>query len=282
MLESSDAAVELYLDLLKRCLLNLIYRDPAIRQPWDESSDREYVPFDRDKRLAGADWPSEAHTQIGMRRLDNLQEVVTQVLVAGTPGDLIETGVWRGGSTILMRGILKAHGSTDRTVWVADSFEGFPTSEAQGASARSFSSPEMAAVRGYFEGARAASEPALRTSLDHMMRGASLEDVRERFDRYGLLDDQVQFLPGWFRDTLPSAPIERLAVLRLDGDLYDSTYDALDALYPRLSPGGYAIVDDYGWVEECRRAVGDYLDAHGIQVAVQRIDDEAVYWQKQA
>jgi hypothetical protein len=154
MLESSDAAVELYLDLLKRCLLNLIYRDPAIRQPWDESSDREYVPFDRDKRLAGADWPSEAHTQIGMRRLDNLQEVVTQVLVAGTPGDLIETGVWRGGSTILMRGILKAHGSTDRTVWVADSFEGFPTSEAQGASARSFSSPEMAAVRGYFEGAR--------------------------------------------------------------------------------------------------------------------------------
>jgi O-methyltransferase len=71
-------------------------------------------------------------------------------------------------------------------------------------------------------------------------------------------------------------------VLRLDGDLYDSTYDALDALYPRLSPGGYAIVDDYGWVEECRRAVGDYLDAHGIQVAVQRIDDEAVYWQKQA
>jgi hypothetical protein len=60
-LQSSDAAVELYLDLLKRCLLNLIDQDPAIRQPWDESSDREYVPFDRDKRVAGTDLPSEAH-----------------------------------------------------------------------------------------------------------------------------------------------------------------------------------------------------------------------------
>src|SRR3954451_16461518 len=144
-----------------------------------------------------------------------------------------------------MRGILKAHGSTDRTVWVADSFEGFPTTEAQGASARSFSSPEMTAVRGY-----------------------------------GLLDDQVQFLPGWFRDTLPSAPIERLAVLRLDGDLYDSTYDALDALYPRLSPGGYAIVDDYGIFEECRQAVHDYLATSGTEADPQRIDDEAVFWQK--
>jgi O-methyltransferase len=280
--QTAGAAIELYLDLLKRCLLNLIYQDPAIRQPWDDSSDREYVPFDRDKRLAGLDWRSQAHTQIGMRRLDNLHALVTKVLVTETQGDLIETVVWRGGSTILMRGILRAHGITDRAVWVADSFEGFPTTEEQGASARSFSSPELAAVRGYFQGALEASEPALRTSLDHMMQGASLEDVRDRFDRYGLLDDQVKFLRGWFRDTLPSAPIERLALLRLDGDLYDSTYDALDALYPRLSVGGYTIVDDYGWVEECRRAVHDYLDAHRIQVAVHRVDDEAVYWQKQS
>jgi hypothetical protein len=209
--------------------------------------------------LAGLDWPSQAHPQIGMRRLSNLQDLVTKVLVTGTPGDLIETGVWRGGSTILMRGILKAHGITDRAVWVADSFEGFPMTAEQGASPQSFTTPELAAVRGYFQGAREASEPAFHTSLDHMMQGASLEEVRDRFDRYGLLDDQVNFLQGWFRDTLPSAPIERLAVLRLDGDLYDSTYDALDALYPRLSVGGYIIVDDYGWVEECRTAVHDYL-----------------------
>jgi hypothetical protein len=112
------------------------------------------------------------------------------------------------------------------------------------------------------------------------MEGMSYDEVRERFDRYGLLDDQVQFLRGWFRDTLPSAPIERLALLRLDGDLYDSTYDALDALYPRLSTGGYAIVDDYNTYKECRRAVHDYLGRTGAGADIQPIDDEAVFWQR--
>ena len=92
------------------------------------------MPFDREKRLEASDWPSQAHTMIGMRRLDNIQELVTDVLANETPGDLIETGVWRGGSTIFMRGMLKAHGVTDRSVWVADSFEGFPSTEEQGAS----------------------------------------------------------------------------------------------------------------------------------------------------
>jgi hypothetical protein len=281
-LHTRGVPVELYLDLLKRCLLNLIYRDPAIRPPWDDATDGEYLPFDREERLAGRDWPSQAHTQIGMRRLDNIQQLVTDVLLTGTPGDLIETGVWRGGSTILMRAILKAHAVTDRSVWVADSFQGFPSTEEQGASARSFSSPELAAVRGYFAGDRERYAPEFRTSLDKMLEGASLEAVRDRFDRYGLLDDQVRFLVGWFCDTLPSAPIERLALLRLDGDLYDSTYDALDALYPRLSVGGYAVVDDYGWVEECRRAVHDYLERHELEVKLHRIDDEAVFWQRQS
>src|SRR4051794_3681282 len=281
-LPTTDVAVELYLDLLKRCILNLIYQDAAIRQPWDQASASEYSPFDISERLAGRDWPSQAHTQIGMRRLDNIQALATDVLATGTPGDLIETGVWRGGSTVLMRGILKAHGVTDRTVWVADSFQGFPATEHQGASARSFTSPEMAAVRGYFAGERKTYTPEFRASLDKMAEGASLEAVRDRFDRYGLLDDQVRFLAGWFCDTLPSAPIERLALLRLDGDLYDSTYDALDALYPRLSVGGYTVIDDYGWVEECRQAVHDYLDAHALAVDLHPIDDEAVFWQKQS
>jgi O-methyltransferase len=108
----------------------------------------------------------------------------------------------------------------------------------------------------------------------------SLPEVRNRFARYGLLDEQVRFLPGWFRDTLPAAPIERLALLRFDGDLYDSTLDALAALYPRLSPGGYTIVDDYGTFEECRGAVHDYLDGAGEKVDIQWVDDVAVYWQK--
>jgi hypothetical protein len=269
----------LYLDLLKRCVTNLIYQDAAIRYPSDTSTDAVYVPFDRTKRETAQDWPSQGHTMIGVRRLDNVQELVLDLLARDVPGDLIETGVWRGGSVIFMRGILKVLGVTDRVVWAADSFEGFPFRPEQGAGERSYTSPELSPLRGLH-----VSEypPEFRVLVEAVWDGVSLPAIRERFDRYGLLDDQVRFLPGWFRDTLPSAPIERLALLRLDGDLYDSTYDALTALYPRLSVGGYAIVDDYGDYEECRGAVQDYLSSTGNSADIVWVDRQAVYWQKPA
>ena len=268
-------AAELYLDLLKRCVCNLIYQDAAIRFPWDTSSDEVYLPFDPAKRETAKDWPSRAHTMIGTRRLDNVQELVTAAIAAGTRGDLIETGVWRGGSVIFMRGLLKALGVTDRVVWVADSFEGFPVGEEQGATERSYTSSALRPLAGL---AVEEYPPSVRTLIESLSEGTSLPEVRDRFARYGLLDEQVRFLPGWLRDTLPTAPIERLALLRLDGDLYDSTLDALSALYPRLSPGGYTIVDDYGSCEECRGAVHDYIDRADEKVDIQRVDDEAVYW----
>ena len=274
----TDLAVALYLDLLKRSVLNLIYQDPGIRPPWADPDGPALTPFDLKGRVeGGGDWPSQAHTMIGLRRLDNVHALCEDVLRADVSGDLIETGVWRGGVTIFMRGLLAAYGITDRVVWVADSFAGFPSTEKQGASSRSFSSPELAGLRGY---QHASLPDHVRTSVDLVSAGTTYEEVRDRFARYGLLDDQVKFLRGWFRDTLPSAPIERLALLRLDGDLYDSTFDALDALYPRLSVGGYVIVDDYNWVIECRLAVHDYLRAINADPEIQRIDDEAVYWQK--
>ena len=275
-----DAARSLYLDLLKRCVLNLVYEDPAIRFTWDDSEPSTLIPFDLEQRCAGRDWPSQAHTMIGLSRLDNLETLVADVLATGTPGDLIEAGVWRGGATIFMRGILKAHDVTDRIVWVADAFaKRFPVTEREGASVRSFVSPGWATIREVQAGTTVPSEE-FRARSDALWAGTSHEEVQERFARYGLLDDQVRFLRGWFRDTLPSAPIERLAVLRLDGDLYDSTYDTLVALYPRLSVGGYVIVDDYNSVLECREAVHDYLAATRTDAELQPIDTEAVFWQK--
>ena len=108
----------------------------------------------------------------------------------------------------------------------------------------------------------------------------SADQVRENFGRYGLLDDRVVFLEGWFRDTLPSAPIERLALLRMDGDLYESTMDALVALYDKLVPGGIVIVDDYGILEGCRAAVTDFRRERGIDEPIYRIDDSGVHWQR--
>lgn len=199
----------------------------------------------------------DAETMIGFARLDNLQHCVTDVIERNVPGDLIETGVWRGGATIFMRGILKAYGDTGRTVWVADSFQGLPKPDA-----KNYPSDR--------------DDPHWHVSA----LAVPVEEVRANFEKYGLLDDQVRFLPGWFKDTLPSAPIDRLAVLRLDGDMYESTIVALDALYPKLSAGGYLIVDDYGAVEACQQAVDDYRAQHGIEDAMHKIDWTGYYWQK--
>ena len=109
-----------------------------------------------------------------------------------------------------------------------------------------------------------------------------LEQVQANFARYGLLDDRVRFLAGWFKDTLPDAPIERLAVLRLDGDMYGSTMEALEALYPRLSVGGYVIVDDYGAIAQCKEAVTDFRAAEGISDPMEWVDWTGVWWQRSA
>lgn len=214
-------------------------------------------PANETHREFGLDWPRLAHTMTGARRLESLQECVETALRESIPGDLIETGVWRGGSCILMRGILSAYQVTDRTVWVADSFAGLPAPDS---------------VR---YPADAGDSHHKRSEL-----AVQVAEVRENFKRYGLLDEQVKFLVGWFKDTLPTAPIDRLAVLRLDGDMYESTVDALNALYPRLSDGGFCIVDDYGAVEGCRRAVENYRSEHGIHDPIIKIDLTGVFWRK--
>ena len=208
-----------------------------------------------EERRDGAIWPYCADTMIGLTRLNHLQHCVETVLREGIAGDLIETGVWRGGGCIFMRGVLAAHGITDRRVYVADSFRGFPPVEA----------PQDAG-------------DAPDESRAYL--AVSESTVRENFRRYGLLDDQVVFLKGWFKDTLRSAPIEKLAILRLDGDMYGSTMDALTALYPKLSVGGFCIVDDYGAIEACKQAVTDYRAAHDITAEIHTIDWAGVYWRK--
>lgn len=249
--EETETPQKLYLSLLKQCVTRYIFDDSSI--------DRKHLgkPLDRVVRAEGRDWPAEAETMIGLRRLDNLEDCITDVLRRDVPGDLIETGVWRGGATIFMRAVLKAYGDADRVVWAADSFEGLP--------------PPDPATYPADEGDKHWQKSQLAVSLD---------DVRDNFARYGLLDDRVRFLVGWFRDTLPDAPIERLSILRLDGDMYESTIVALRALYPKLSAGGYVIVDDYGAVKGCRAAVEDFRSECGITDALHEIDWSGVFWQR--
>jgi hypothetical protein len=242
--------IDRYLVLLQDCLTGSIYEDPPLNTLGQES-------FDPVLRQYGWDWPSRAHTMIGRARLANIRTLAERVLREEIPGDFIETGVWRGGACILMRGVLNAFGIHDRRVWLADSFEGLPPPDA-----------------GRFP---ADANDTFHTFVE---LAVGLEEVKRNFEKYGLLDDQVRFLKGWFRDTLPGAPVERLALLRLDGDMYESTIIALESLYGKLSPGGFVIIDDYHVVEGCRQAVHDFMTAGAIVADLHEIDGVGVYWRK--
>ena len=216
------------------------------------------LPSDSAARVDGSVMrPSDAETMIGLTRLDNLHDCIVDVLKRDVPGDLIEAGVWRGGATIFMRAVLEAHGDTQRAVWVADSFEGLPK-------------PDAAAYP--------SDAGDIHWKLDHL--AVSLDEVKGNFERYGLLDDRVRFLKGWFKDSLPAAPIERLAILRVDADMYGSTLEVLQCLYSKVSVGGYVIIDDYGAVPGCRKAVEDFRAMSRISEGIEKIDWTGVYWQK--
>lgn len=269
-------AARLYLDLLKRMLMGAdveVEYTPA-KLPRDFVRHRlsraavlwlrkrgirvmkEHV-VDPAARAEGMDWPVGALTMIGKRRLDHLQECIESVLRDGVPGDFIETGVWRGGTVIFLRAALEAYDEPERQVWVADSFEGLPLPDP----------------------ARYPADEGDRHHTQAEYLAVSIDQVRANFARFGLLDERVRFLKGWFRDTLPGAPVEKLAILRMDGDMYESTMDALVNLYPKLSPGGYAVVDDY-FLRGCRQAVSDYRDRNGITEEIHWIDKLGAYWRK--
>jgi O-methyltransferase len=270
--------VKLYLDLMKKTLSYSLWPEPPIpitlfnetRRPIKRAAvslvsralavrDLEVMKqrnLTEPQRANGQFWPLYADTMIGMKRLDQLQAAIETILAEGIEGDFIETGVWRGGACIFMRAALAAYGVADRRVFVADSFEGLPEPDLQ-------------------------RFPADRESVYHTVQflAVSREEVERNFARYGLLDDRVVFLKGWFKDTLPSAPIEKLALLRLDGDMYESTRDALGNLYPKLSPGGFCIIDDF-FLGPCRLAVEEYRAACGIDAEMGVIDTCSAYWRK--
>lgn len=257
----------LYLDLLKRSLINWVYgREEGRfgRRSFGEIAlsilrgnrgwSMRLSEFDPVARKAGLDWPAFAHSMVGWERLSHLQRCAETVLAEKVPGDFLEAGVWRGGAAILLRGVLKANAVVERTVWVADSFQGLPASGAS-------------QDKGLF----------LHRCED---LAVSRADVEENFRRYGLLDSQVRFAEGWFADSLPALPVGPLAILRVDADLYSSTTDVLVNLYDRVSPDGFVIIDDYHRMQSCKQAVDDFRAARGITEPLQDIDDDAVCWRK--
>jgi hypothetical protein len=258
----AEALRRAYLELLKLSLCDLT---GAGTRTVSWSGDRRV--FSRDLtgadqlqwRAAGRDWPLNALTMTGLLRLDDLQSCVETVIADEVPGDLIEAGAWRGGSSILMRATLNSLGARDRTVWVADSFSGFPVPEADGDQADIELEAEM-------EG------------LDYL--APNLEQVQGHFDRFACLDG-VRFVPGFFEETMAGLGAERWSVIRLDGDTYKATRLTLEALYPNLEVGGFVILDDYHFLDGCRRATDDFRRAHGISEPIERVDYNAGRWRRE-
>jgi O-methyltransferase len=257
-----------YLDLMEQILTGILMQDPPIVTErhrnyanfiarslgsTSELAEETLAEYQLSWRENGMDCPSHAFTMIGRRRLRNFRELIGRAIADGIPGDILETGVWRGGASIMARAVLRAWDDPSRKVFVADSFEGLPPpSYAQDAGSDLHEQPELA---------------------------VSLEDVRDNFARLDLLDERVVFLKGWFKDTMPVAPIARLAVMRLDGDMYESTIDPLNHMFDKVSAGGWVIIDDY-FIPSCRAAVMDFLGARGLSPEILPIDEFSAYFQK--
>jgi len=241
-----DSLRRAYLDVLKLALCDLAGTSTRSvgALPDGRVVSRELHGDERRMRAAGLDWPYQGTTMVGLGRLDDLQACVESIVADGVPGDLVEAGAWRGGAAVLMRAALDALGE-ERTVWVADSFAGFPAGD-------------LAAMN---------------------FLAAPLDEVRDTFARFGC-ERGVRFVPGFFEDTLADLAGERWALVRLDADDYAPTREALRRLYPRLARGGHLIVDDYGSFAGCRRAVDEFRAEHGIAEPLERVDSTCVRWRR--
>jgi O-methyltransferase len=210
-----------------------------------------------------ARWGNDTFTMVTWYGIDNLAQCLEDVIQNNIEGDFIETGVWRGGLCILAKYIFDYH-KQNRKVFVADSFEGLPKPD----------------VTNY---PKDEGDTNYKLNDTYPFLAVSLETVQDNFRKFNLLDDNVIFLKGWFRDTLPTAPIEKLCVLRLDGDMYEATINALDNLYPKLSIGGYCIIDDFQH-PRCIEATTDYRTKWNITEEIIYSDnpkESPVYWKKE-
>jgi hypothetical protein len=243
-----------YLDLLKLALCDLAGSSTTSVGAMADGTvlSRELRGDERRVRTAGMDWPMHGLTMVGLGRLDDLQACVESVVADGVEGDVIEAGSWRGGAAILTRATLDTLGDA-RTVWVADSFQGFPEGEA----------PDDGSLD-------------LRSFA---FLAAGLDEVRASFARLGCAEG-VRFVPGFFDETLPALAPGRWAIVRLDADSHDATLQALRCLYPGLALGGHLIVDDYGSFAGCRHAVDAFREEHGIAEPLEKVDSTCVRWRR--
>ena len=236
-----------YLDLIKRLITNYAYLGGG----YSFAAFDPQRHYDRDASSWRVDPLSRPMTLLSLAQLEMIQEAVLDIQQRGVSGDFIEAGIWRGGAIIFMRALLNAYGIANRQIIAADSFEGIPQNV-------TFKHDPVDEWKDRW--------------------AASLDEVKGNIERLGLLDERIEFLPGYFADSLSAIANRHFALIRLDSDSYDSVMTSLDHLYPRLSPGGIIIIDDWHLVG-CRFAVDAYRKQHDITEEIVARDGNA-YWIK--
>ncbi|MBK9239971.1 MAG: class I SAM-dependent methyltransferase [Acidobacteria bacterium] len=236
-----------YLELLKRTLTNFTNLGGA-----DSFETFHAIRYCDPKR---GDWLIEPVarplTFLSKGQLDLIEVLLLELEQRKVPGDLIEAGVWRGGAIIFMRALLNAYEIEGRCIYAADSFCGIPPNET-------------------FR-----HDPVDSWSNRWV---ASIEEVKANIARFNLLDERVEFVPGYFADSLGALANKRFAMVRLDSDAHDSIMTSLEQLYPLLTPGGVLIIDDWHLIG-CRFAVEEFRKRHAIagEIAVKAGN---AYWFK--
>lgn len=249
-----ERARDAYLEVLRMHVSALIYGNSE--KSVTSSRNLTLKPLDWEAREKGTDWTYLGYTMTGTRRLNNVHALLQDVFQNKVEGDYIETGVWRGGSSIFARGVMRVHNESHRRSFVCDSFKGLPPGDRN-------------------------LDQADPTWDDWPYLGIASDIVALHFRESGMPDPNVIFVKGFFNDTMEAlAPkIQSLAVVRLDGDMYESTVDVLYRLYDKLSIGGYVIVDDwFGF--PAKAACEDFFKVHGMNVTIVPIDGLSAYWQK--
>lgn len=237
----ADDVRDLYLHTVKLSVVGALLQTPGVNPGVGKAESLTQTPYDAERRYRGSDWPTYGLTMIGIERLDNVHKLLVEALRQDVPGDFVECGVWRGGASLFAKAVLTAHGGSDRRhVHLVDSFQGLPAPTTdEGGDKSTWSQMKFLEV--------------------------PQEQVMASFDRYGLLDSSVHFWKGYFRYSMPQlrAGISgKIALLRMDGDMFESTMDILFNAYDLVNVNGFIIIDDWH-VEECRKAVIKFFELHG-------------------
>ena len=245
---AADVNREAYIDLIKRAITNYLYLGGETPQ----DAFRCASHYDLKQGRWEIDPLSRPTTLLTKSQLDLIEKAVGAVEARGVAGHFLEAGVWRGGAIILMSALIKTFNICGRKVFAADSFAGFP------------------------KNTRAINDPVDQWS-DRWV--ASVEEVKQALGRFGLLDDRIEFVVGFFEDSLKSLEGQQFSIVRLDSDSYDAVETSLEYLYPLLSQGGFLIVDDWH-LPGCRMAVTEYRSQLGVKDEIHEWDGNA-YWVKQ-